>query len=139
MHFCAFSWSYINFLLNFYLPYRYACVLLKFDSFTTLTILFAKCFVPKTNFDIFFFSPQSLTISWNLHGNMKHYHPFKKYVESEMFFMSVCCPSVMFEWSQLQLSCKFTTVGIQAGWIKTKMSKMNVLITQVYDCLYWLF
>ena len=33
------------------------------------------------------------------------------------FFFSVCCPSVMsfkplFEWSQLQLSCKFTTVGI---------------------------
>ena len=35
----------------------------------------------------------------------------------KVFFFSVCCPSVMslkplFEWSQLQLSCKFTTVGI---------------------------
>ena len=44
------------------------------------------------------------------------YYPFKKYVESESFF-SVCCPSVMslkplFKWSQLQLSSKFTTVGI---------------------------
>ena len=33
------------------------------------------------------------------------------------FFFSVCCPSVMsykplFEWSQLQLSCKFTAVDI---------------------------
>ena len=44
------------------------------------------------------------------------YYPLKKYEESEFFF-SVCCPSVMslkplFGWSQLQLSCKFTTVGI---------------------------
>ena len=47
----------------------------------------------------------------------KTYYPFKKNVESESFFLSVCCPSVMslkpvFEWSQLQLSCKFTTVGM---------------------------
>ena len=51
-------------------------------------------------------------------GSYANYYPFKKYVESEMFFFfSVCCPSVMspkplFELSQLQLSCKFTTVGI---------------------------
>ena len=62
------------------------------------------------------------------------YYPFKKHVESESFFFSVCCPSVMslkplFEWSQLQLSCKFITVGIQLGWIKTKMSKMNALLS----------
>ena len=46
-----------------------------------------------------------------------NYYPFKKNVESESFFFSVCCPTVMslkplFEWSQLQLSGKFTTVGI---------------------------
>ena len=45
------------------------------------------------------------------------YYPFKKHVESDFFFFAVGCPSVMslkplFEWSQLQFSCKFTTVGI---------------------------
>ena len=50
-------------------------------------------------------------------GLKSNYYPFKKYVESEIFFFSVCCRSVMslkplFERSQLQLSSKFTTVGI---------------------------
>ena len=42
---------------------------------------------------------------------------FQKVCRIRQFFFSVCCPSVMslkplFEWSQLQLSCKYTTVGI---------------------------
>ena len=42
---------------------------------------------------------------------------FQKVCRITIFFFSVCCPSVMslqplFEWSQLQLSYKFTTVSI---------------------------
>ena len=59
----------------------------------------------------------TITDSQDANSELLTYNPFKKYVESEMFFCSVCCPGVMslkplFEWSQLQLSCKFTTVGI---------------------------